>query len=378
MPAEPKPTPLQIVEPDGRVNTGWFDRPIERVNLDSAHPRHLLSALRSTPLALAERQFRRLRLKRWHYCSIVTPRAFFACAIVDAGYVGTAFAYVVDRQSGAMHEYTTLQPFGRGIRIAANSLDGTTAVDVPAWGRIELHNDSEGGIRRVDAKLEGRLGPDRAPPLRVQFEMEDCSNNPDPVVVVEQPTEGRWFYTHKCYGLPVGGTLHCGSLDEQVAMGEALGGIDWNCGYRANETYWNWAAATGRAAGGAVVGFNLTAHRPWKGAKGRRSEHDDPEAEDAADCALWLAGERIKVQRADFHYNSRSLMDPWRITDRDGLVDLHFAPCGERHDDINLGLIVSQFHQPFGEFSGTLRNRTGDSFELDGLYGVTEQHFARW
>lgn len=361
----PRPTPRQIVESDGSVNVGWFEAPFGVVNFERAPAAHLLSGLRGSPFDFAERLFKRFRMKRWHYTSVATPKSFFACAIVDAGYVGTAFAYVVDLERGTMHEWTTLQPFARAITIAPNSVDGRTSVDVPGWGRIVLDNDKASGTRRIEARLEGRIGRRRKPPFECAFTINDAGQAP--VVVVEEAAAGRWFYTHKNYGLRTEGTLRCGELREDTS--EGLSGIDWNCGYRATETYWNWAAATGRSVSGDVVGFNLTAHRHWESPE---------EEEDAADCALWLGGERIKLPRIEFDYNHDNLMAPWRIHDAAGLVDLVFQPDGERHDDINFGLVVSQFHQPYGRFSGTLAGPSGARFELDGVYGVTEQHFARW
>ncbi|RLB59134.1 MAG: hypothetical protein DRI90_15780, partial [Deltaproteobacteria bacterium] len=106
----PLKSPRRIVDPDGTVHVGWFDGPFVETNLSEAPIRHLLSPLRGTSLAFVERAYRRWRLKRWHYTSVVTDRTFFACAVVDLGYMGNAFAYVVDRQTGEKHEHNALAP----------------------------------------------------------------------------------------------------------------------------------------------------------------------------------------------------------------------------------------------------------------------------
>ncbi len=364
----PAPTPPRIVEADGTVHTGWFARPFEVANLDEAPAEHLFSALRGTPLAAVERGVRRWRLKQWQYVSVVTDRVLFACAIVDAGYVGNAFAYVVDRLSKKKVEYSTLTPGGRGITIAPSSIEGTSHIRWPGFGTLAIHN--HGARCSIEAHLEGRLGTSKRPPLRARFEIrEDASCQP--IVVVEESAPGRWLYTHKCYGLEAGGMVSCGDIADEVAMGGAHAGLDFNRGYRPRETYWNWAAASGTTVGGTRAGFNLTAHR-------RPEEHAPEAGDDAGDCALWLGDRCEKVERVEFDYDHGDLMGEWRIRDGAGLVDLRFTPEGERAENVNFGVVVSQFHQPYGRFSGELRDRAGGRYPVEGLYGVVEQHFARW
>ena len=374
----PLPTPRRVVEADGTVHVGWFDSPFPEMNLPAAPIRHALSPLRSGALDFVERGYRRWRLKRWLYTSVVTERVLFACAVVDLGYVGNAFAYVVDRQTGTKHEHNALAPLGRGITMASTSTTGRTEFVDPAWGRIRLDVDPAAGVRSVDVRLEGTLGRQSKPPLTARYEIRDTGRDPAPVYVVEESEPRRWLYTHKCYGLEAGGLVRSGPIEDEVALGEGLGGLDYNCGYRPRQTWWNWAAAGGRAQGGERIGFNLTAHRPWPGARGALGRPPDGGRPDAGDNALWVPGGIVKLPRVAFEYDPADIMRTWWLRDAEGLVDLRFDPRGKRSDDVNLGPVVSQFHQPYGTFSGTLRDRDGAVFELADVFGVTEQHYALW
>ena len=96
------------------------------------------------------------------------------------------------------------------------------------------------------------------------------------------------------------------------------------------------------------------------------------------DLMAWLDGKVADLANVHFHYDPGNIMAPWRIYTDDGTVELEFQPLGERVEDLDLKLIVSRFHQPFGRFRGTLRGAGGEVHELDDVFGVTEEHFARW
>ena len=69
--------------------------------------------------------------------------------------------------------------------------------------------------------------------------------------------------------------------------------------------------------------------------------------------------------------------EDWSMGTEDGTVALSLDAQGERHEDLNLGLVVSRFRQRFGTYSGTVR--IGEEvIEVDDLYGVAEDHHAVW
>jgi uncharacterized protein DUF2804 len=374
---QPQATPERIVEADGRVHVGWFERPVSVLNLEEAPARHGLMRLRGGPLGGIERAWRRMRLKKWEYTSIVTPRHLFAAVVVDSGYVGAAFSYVVERATGKRHEWSTLVPMAVGVSVAASSIGGESVCRRRGWGGVRIASHPPSGTRTVEVELAAH-GETRAmtaaPDLVASFTVHDDGMHPMPVAVVEESEPGCWLYTHKCYGLPAGGTLRAGDMVEEVDMGEAWAGIDYNVGFRPHETWWNWAAAAGRAADGTPVGFNLTAHRPWPGSGAEVPRKE----EDAADCAIWIGNQLVKIRRAEFEYAASDLMAPWRVRDDAGLVDLRFEPLGDRREHTNLGLVVSRLNQLYGRFRGELRGRDGEHVTIDDVFGVTEQHFARW
>lgn len=365
--AGPIPTPERIVEPDGSVHVGWFERAFRHANIEDAPAAHALARLRG-PI---ERVARRFRLKQWHYTSVVTDRMLFACAVVDAAYVGHAFAYVVDRTTGRCHRYGTTTPLAAGVHVAANSTEGSSWIRWPGFGTLALSTHASRGERRIEVDLRGRRRGAAAPPLSASIVLRDDGRDPEPMVVVEALAPGRWIYTHKCYGLRAEGRVSAGGIDHEFDFGEGLAGFDFNRGHRPRDTYWNWAAAAGRTRDGRRVAFNLTANAP-PDAVPRAGEPL------GSDSVLWLEGARVKVGPVSFEYDPSDRSRDWHVRDREGLVDLRFVPLGERAEFVNAGIVASRFRQPYGRFEGELRSRDGFVAAFDDVFGVVEQHDARW
>ena len=48
--------------------------------------------------------FNDFRIKRWDYYAVFTPKGFFSATIADLGYAGNLFVYVMDFETGELHE----------------------------------------------------------------------------------------------------------------------------------------------------------------------------------------------------------------------------------------------------------------------------------
>jgi hypothetical protein len=169
-------------------------------------------------------------------------------------------------------------------------------------------------------------------------------------------------YCHKAAGFPISGFVEVRGERFEFRGDDAHGALDWTAGCLARNTFWNWASAGGRFKDGRRLGINFVSGVNDRG---------------FTENVYWVDGKPIKVDVVDFDYDSDSiLVTPWRIRSNDGRVDLRFRADSERAEDINLGLVISRFHQPFGRFEGRL--------EIDGrmqdvaLYGMVEEHQARW
>ena len=85
-------SPSKLLNEDGSLSqVGWARQPLLDCNLEAANFYRL-------------RPLQRLRIKRWDYYAIFTPRRFFSATIADLGYAGNIFVYNLDFESKELHE----------------------------------------------------------------------------------------------------------------------------------------------------------------------------------------------------------------------------------------------------------------------------------
>ncbi|MBM76242.1 MAG: hypothetical protein CMK59_12635 [Proteobacteria bacterium] len=302
-----------------------------------------------------------LREKRWQYIGIYTEELIFGAALVHASYVGNVFCYLYDRKREVFWEQERVAPLAAGIRVDRNVARGVCSY-VAEDERIRIDNDIDKGIRSVDLRLraEGRT-------MRCSFEIQDSLETMTPLQVVT-PTNGKDFtFTHKSAGMPVLGEIRLGEFRYHLNPKKDFAVLDMSFGYPAQQTEWNWASFAGFADDGRRIGLNLVSpvfHEKFN------------------ENAFWIDGELIKLGCADFSYSETDKQ--WKIVSQGGegqdaavSFEMMFEPIGVREQDINYGVLVSRFQQPFGLFYGWILHR-GTRICFTAAPGVVEEHFARW
>lgn len=135
---------------------------------------------------------------------------------------------------------------------------------------------------------------------------------------------------------------------EEVAV-DALGCIDDSAGHHDRRTAWRWSAGVGTLGDGRAVGWNLVA-----------GLHDGAQG---SERAVWVEGQA-----------PRELPAVAFADDLSAVGDLRFTAEATRARRENLGVLRSDYVQPFGTFAGTL---PGGLVVAEGR-GVMERHSALW
>lgn len=336
------PAPEHVVR-DGQPLQGRYAGRIDRIDWSALQGPHARSWL-----------WRQLHHKRWQYVGIGNEEVFVGVAIVDLGWMCTAFAYAFDR---LRHEVVAnwRQDGLRGLQGAVSDepVHGAKAWFKGPYARLRIeHGAAEEDGEAIDGdNLEVSV---RTRAMKVQVDLSLAGAAP--FLLGVGPVQGGLAHaTQKSSALPVSGWLNV--RGRRFDLSNAVACVDSSNGLLARDTEWRWACAHR-----ADVGFNLQ-----QGYFGGQEN------------ALWLDGGLIPLGAAHFDFDPRQPMAPWKIRTEDGLLDLVFTPEGARHEDRDVGIAASHYVQPVGTFAGWVKaSADARPREVSGLLGVTEDHRSRW
>ena len=305
----------------------------------------------------------RMRIKEWDYYLVNDGEFALALTIGDMGYAALVSASVVDF---ARREFTTqstmgLLPLGRLSLPVTSSLGTTSFADSRARMRFEV----AGGMRRLEVDFKDfRDGQALVAEIVLDEEPRDS-------MVIATPwveDEVAFYYNQKILAMRAIGSFSIGEMRHVFSDQDSFGLLDWGRGVWTRDNIWYWSAAQG-IQDGRRVGFNLGCG------------FGDTSA--ASENMFFLDGVAHKLGRVDFGIpegkgkGSRiadrfTLMEQWHMTDDEGRLDLLFSPDVDRSDFVNLKLVISDQHQVFGTFSGTIVLDDGTPFQIRDLRGFAE------
>ena len=247
-------------------------------------------------------------LKRWRYVAVFAPELMLCVGAARVGPGATSWWAVWDRERGRLHERTRL---GRGrVRF-----DGSRVRVRDGDVEIDLVVDEGAAVESVN------------------------------------PHGAGYVWTRKQAARPARGRVVAGG--RAVILHDAPAVVDDTAGYHARETAWNWTAGAGRAASGALVGWNLVT-----------GVNDGPSA---SERSVWIDGVPHEVGPVTF------AGDLSAVAFAEG-GELRFAHEAERARRDRLILFSSDYRQPFASVSGAL---PGAGSVTDGA-GIVEDHRATW
>lgn len=147
------------------------------------------------------------------------------------------------------------------------------------------------------------------------------------------------------------------------------------------KTEWLWVSFTGHTKNSSRVGVNLS-----------KFVYDDANGV-SQENVIWLDGKMHLLSKGAVDIicpsNDKVLEENWMIISRSKptrestaltypFVSLVFSPKGTREEHLDFSLIVSDFTQPFGVFSGSILFADGSQVEVENVLGVVERHLSVW
>lgn len=345
------PTPPSVVDARGEVQFGVFAQPFEKINMEEA-------ALRTGGLRWP-RALRKLRLKEWQHVWVATDEIFFGLAAVDAKYLKNGFSYAVERETGRFFEHSCESVTAK-VRIPRELWDARGHFTAKGFS-LDMHSHLRAGEFRYRFEAPaGKHGPSLKADLRLLCDLERVQ----PLVVVLPIGPNQGMYSHKSV-LPVEGYVDVDGRRYALDPTKARAIIDVHKAHYPYRTWWNWATFCGRDDKGRDIGLNLT-----------RNVCLDQELHN--ENGLWIEGRLHRLAAATLEHPAGDTTAPWTIGTTDGAAQLRFIPEGERHGEIQAGVLASSFHQPYGRYEGHITLPDGEVVRIAEAVGVAEDHVTRW
>ncbi|MCZ2356971.1 MAG: DUF2804 domain-containing protein [Bacteroidia bacterium] len=280
---------------------------------------------------------RYFKRKSWIFMGVQTAEYLLGFAIADAGYIGTAFTYCYDVQNNQYWEEKITRPWAFGAKFDPNL---KTSWKLANWN-IE---HSQGGLR---FQFLGKK-------IQLSIVVPELGTG---VSIIAPAFPNPFHFTWKNMLLPAFVELQT-PLGKHTFEGN-YAAIDFSKGYPPPRTFWNWASCTGTTQFQQKIAINLVS-----------------DFNNGLENVIWFGDNLYSTGQAIFHYRKPLQKSKWHIHSLDNCVSLDFQPLEARSESINLGLIKSQFMQPFGRFSGNIQ--FPNSHEFFSGFGVTEEHLAIW
>lgn len=323
---------------------GWSRQPYLDCNLE---------ALNFFPI----KSLQFLRVKRWDYYAVFTPRMFFSATIADLGYAGNIFVYVLDHAKDLLHEEGFVIPFGHGIKMPRNSTSGVTEF-MTKRASLQFEADQETRKLSVDwpAFHEGRG-------IAAEISLS-CPATHESMSIVIPFSKKHFYYNRKINCMPASGTITYGGNEEKLLPSTSLGSLDWGRGVWPYRSFWNWASTSGFLSDGRTVGLNFG--------------QGFGDLSYATENCIIIEGQLYKLDDVKFIYNPDNFMNSWFFRSNDSSLDLEFTPFKERAAITNLGIIHSEVHQLFGRYNGHFTSDKCKKIQIRDLIGFAEEHYARW
>lgn len=343
-------TPEKMVEKDGTINFGTFRTPFLNANI--------LDAPLYSPSCKVPAFWKNFRLKEWQHFGIITPTHYFGMVIFDAKFMGVSFFYAYDRLTNDLIEHSR-KGGGKSAQVAGQVYDDGCAFTQKGYS-IKFENKLCSGFHRIliDIKDGNNL-----PAVKGEIKVHEDLAKIEPLVQVSPITPYRPFYTHKA-ATPAEGSIILGGQEIVIDGNQAIALIDEQKTYYPYNSFWYWATAAGYDDSGRLLAFNLC----------RNMITAD---EVFNENCFWIDGKICCLPAARFEFGKS--MEPWKVNTEGGNLNLSFVPKGERAQKINLaGLIRSDFHQPFGIYSGRFKDDSGGVCPIANFFGLAEHHVTRY
>lgn len=304
----------------------------------------------------------KFRIKEWDYYLIYNQKFGVALTVDDNSYMGLtgiSFLDFANRTEKTVNLMTAL-PMGKTELPSASDAGVTHFQDKRCYFSFKAENEKRILLASMENFDQGR-------PIRMKITLSD---EPEDSMVIATPFEkpGHFYYNQKIVGMRAKGVVEYRGQKYYFNPEDSFGLLDWGRGVWTYENTWYWSAMQG-VSDGKVLGFNLG--------------YGFGNTEAASENMIFYEGKAHKLNRVTFHIpgedqGKAEYLKPWKFTSSDQRLELDFTPILDRSTYTSAGIILSDQHQVFGWFDGTVVLDNGEQIAVKHMLGFAEKVRNKW
>ena len=308
----------------------------------------------------------KFKIKEWDYYAITNQKEKYTIAVTisDLGYSSlVSIAYIDYKvQQYAQIDKVVLLPFTR-IKLSPNTIDDSFVTK--SYSNLRACFIKKGDKRRLlfsapQLKLpDGHVGLDVDVELLQKKDMESIN-----IATSWKENRKAFYLNEKINCMRVSGTIKRGYDSETVNPKHTFATLDWGRGKWTYKNTWYWASLSTQIEK-IPVGFNLG--------------YGFTDRTPASENAIFYNNKIHKLDQVTFTLPKNGYLDgEWKFRDNENRLDLIFTPLVDRIGYFNFGIIKSDQHQVFGEYSGKLILDNKEIIVLEKQLGFAEKVYNKW
>ncbi len=363
----PVPTPKDMVDKNGKVVFGTFDKEFETMEL-----------LRCKKPTKAPDFLRKLKLTLWEATEVHLKNGVLLAVVCDMGIFGKTLNIFFDKRNGKVYCWDTNLPSKETV-IAPNLLNGAVAeahtpvsfvkyVNNFGEGRCDLSGKHEGKClitqpREGKTIVEAMKENYGEATIEYDFKLTRLS---DPCVVsIPFPySDNRTLYSQKDFFKAEGRLVING--EEMLSDENTAAIVDDHRGYYPRKAHYDWVTTMGKC--------NVNGEEKWLAFNLTRNQSINQE--DHNENILWLEGKSSLLPPVTFTRDpeSKDFKDgsTWIVKDEHDMVNLKFHVRNMNPMITHAVVVIIDYYVAFGSLEGYIRDEDGNKYVLDGMMGMGE------
>lgn len=362
------PTPKDLVDENGKVVFGTFDKEFETMEL--------VRAKRPTK---APDCFNRLKLTLWEATEVHLKNGVLLAVVCDMGIFGKQLNFFYDKRDHKVYCWDTQIPSKETV-IAPNLLNGAVAEAKSEFGFVRYVNNFQDGRADLSGKHTGKclittpgdkvcadpkVIKENYGEATIEYEFKLTRISKPCVVSIPFPySDNRTLYSQKDLFKAEGRLVING--EEMLTDEESTATIDDHRGYYPRKAHYDWVATMGMCEVDGekkYIGFNLT-----------HNQSTDEEAYN--ENLIFLEGKTSLLPPVKFTRsvptNQFKNYAEWTIKDEHGMVNLKFKVYGINPMVMHAVVVNIDYFVAWGELEGYVLDEDGKKYVMDGMMGIGE------